>query len=37
MYHTQFADMIAVRMDSLEVEPTYNVVSHLVYVCSRHK
>lgn len=29
------ADLVAVRMDSLEMQPVYNVASQLVYACAR--
>ena len=29
------ADLVAVRMDSLEMQPVYNVTSQLVYACAR--
>jgi len=31
------ADLVAVRLDALETEPTYNPVSQLVYATSRHQ
>ena len=31
------ADLVAVRLDSLETWPVHNVISQLVYACSRHQ
>lgn len=31
------ADLVAVRLDHLEQLPVYNVISHLVYACSRER
>ena len=33
----KWADITAVRMDSLETQPVYDPVSHLVYACSREQ
>ena len=31
------ADIVAIRMDELETQPLYHVISHLVYSCGRDK
>ena len=31
------ADLVAVRMDAIETEPMYNVISQLVYATGRHQ
>ena len=33
----KWADITAVRMDSLEAQPVYDPVSHLVYACGREQ
>ncbi len=33
----KFADMIAVRVDGVDMVPMYSVISHLVYVASKEK
>ncbi len=31
------ADLVAVRLDDIETQPMYNVISQLVYAASRHQ
>ncbi len=33
----KFGDMIAVELDSLEMAPMYNILSHIVYTAGRER